>query len=151
MGTSSKKSNREKRLQEMLLRKKKEIETRVTEELGVKMTEDISSTLGPAMDEGDLSNLEAGRDLDYGLLTMYTQTLKNIEHALERLDDGTYGTCEECGTEIVEKRLQVMPFARYCVDCQKEKERFAEADKGRNWMERRAQVERTQSDEDEYS
>ena len=150
MGTSARKSNREKRLREMLLKKKKEIEARVTEELGEKMTEDIASTLGPAMDEGDLSTLEAGRDLDYGLLTMFTQMLKNIDHALEKLDDGTYGTCEECGAGIVEKRLKVMPFARYCVDCQKEKERFAEADKGRSPMERRAQVEQTPGD-DEYS
>ena len=150
MGTSKRQMNREKRLRQMLLRKKDEIQSRVAGDLGEKMAEDISATLGSGMEEGDLSTLETERDLDYGLLTMYTNTLRNIEHALEKLDDGTYGTCEECGQDIVEKRLEAMPFARYCVDCQKEKERFAETDKGRDWMERRAEVERGQTDDDDY-
>ncbi len=135
----------------MLLREKEEIEIRLAEELGEKMTEDIASTLGPALDEGDLSTLEMDRDVDYWLLNMLTNTLRNVEHALERLEEGTYGTCEECGLEIGEKRLKAMPFARYCVDCQKEKERFREADKGRGWMERRAKVEQGRNDDNEYS
>jgi len=134
----------------MLLREKEEIQIRIAEELGEKMTEDIASTLGPALDEGDLSKLEMDRDVDYWLLNMLNNTLRNVEHALERLEEGTYGTCEECGLEIGEKRLKAIPFARYCVDCQKEKERFREADKGRGWMERRARVEQGRSEDDEY-
>jgi DnaK suppressor protein len=41
-----------------------------------------------------------------------------IEDALQRMDDGTYGTCERCGKEISLTRLRVMPFTRFCVDCQ---------------------------------
>ena len=133
----------------MLLRKRSEIRGRIAEELGEKMSEDISSTLGPAMDEGDLSTLEAARDLDYGLLSMFTKTLKNIEYALERLDEGTYGMCDECGMEIGEKRLQAMPFALYCLACQQEREKLTEADQGRVWMERRARVEQEDQAEDE--
>ncbi len=151
MARSSGKRDRKKRLRQMLLREKEEIEIRLAEELGEKMTEDIASTLGPALDEGDLSTLEMDRDVDYWLLNMLTNTLRNVEHALERLEEGTYGTCEECGLEIGEKRLKAMPFARYCVDCQKEKERFREADKGRGWMERRAKVEQGRNDDNEYS
>ena len=149
MPKSKKKSDRRERLRQMLLQKRKEIQARIAEELGEKMTEDIDSTLGPALDEGDLSTLDLDRDLDYRLLTMSTEMLKNVLHALERLDEGTYGTCEECGTDMNEKRLQVLPFARYCVDCQKEKERFTETDGARSWMERRAQAEDTRSDDED--
>ena len=146
------KDDREKRLREMLLRKKAEIQDRITGELGEKMAEDISSTLGPAFDEGDLSALEAARDLDYGLLSMLTKTLKNVDHAIQKLDEGAYGICDECGMEIGEKRLQVMPFARYCVNCQQEREKLTETDQGRAWIERRARVEQEDQaeDEDEY-
>ncbi len=133
----------------MLLRTKEDIRARIVEELGEKMAEDIDATLGPALDEGDLSTLELGRDVDYWLLNMLTNNLKNVEHALERLEEGTYGTCDECGLEIGEKRLKAMPFARYCVDCQREKERLTHTDKGRGWMERRAEVEHGQTEDDE--
>jgi DnaK suppressor protein len=48
-----------------------------------------------------------------------------IEEALEALEDGNYGLCEECEEPISEKRLQLMPFARFCVRCQSELERRA--------------------------
>jgi RNA polymerase-binding transcription factor DksA len=41
-----------------------------------------------------------------------------IEDALQRMDEGTYGTCERCGRYIPLARLRVMPFSNYCVDCQ---------------------------------
>ncbi len=150
MGEFQEKDDRRKWLREMLLQKKKEIQTRIGQELGEKMTEDIDSTLGPALDEGDLSTLDQERDLDYWLLTMRTETLENIERALERLEEGTYGICGECGQRIGEKRLRAMPFARYCVDCQKEREKSTEPDRGRGWMERRAQVGHRQADRDDY-
>jgi DnaK suppressor protein len=151
MDTAEEKADRDERLREMLLRKREEIEGRIGEELGAKMTEDIASTLGPAMDEGDLSNLEAARDLDYELLNMSSETLRNIDRALERLEEGTYGTCEECGLEIGERRLKAMPFARYCVNCQEEKERFSEKGKGRGWVERRPEGGENQTNDDEGS
>lgn len=42
--------------------------------------------------------------------------LDDIEKALQRMDEGTYGTCEVCGAEIGEARLEVMPATRYCID-----------------------------------
>jgi DnaK suppressor protein len=46
------------------------------------------------------------------------EKLKRIRDALDRLNEAKYGICEECGEEISEKRLQVMPFAAYCLECQ---------------------------------
>lgn len=151
MGNQSEhETNRHETLRKMFLRKRAEIKARIGEELGEKMAEDIDSVLGPALDEGDLSTLEIGRDVDYGLLSMYTKTLKNIDQALERLDEGTYGICEECGQEIGKKRLEVIPFALCCVQCQQEKEKLKETDRGRVWMERRVQIEQNETDEDDY-
>ena len=48
-----------------------------------------------------------------------------IDEALEAIEDGDYGYCEECEEAISEKRLQLMPFARFCVRCQSELERRA--------------------------
>lgn len=48
--------------------------------------------------------------------------LKEIDAALERLDDGSYGACGRCGTPIPSERLEIMPHARYCVACQRDGE-----------------------------
>ena len=42
-------------------------------------------------------------------------SLRDVERALAKLDEGTYGKCEECGEEIAEPRLEAMPAARYCI------------------------------------
>src|SRR3954470_24288482 len=47
-----------------------------------------------------------------------TELLRDLDDALERLDEGGYGTCEDCGVAISEKRLEALPWARYCVTCQ---------------------------------
>ncbi len=45
-------------------------------------------------------------------------TLEEIDAALARLDDGTYGHCEDCGEPLPEGRLEILPYARRCVQCQ---------------------------------
>lgn len=42
----------------------------------------------------------------------------DIDHALEKFSQGTFGVCERCGQQILAGRLDVLPFARYCVACQ---------------------------------
>ena len=43
------------------------------------------------------------------------ETLRDVERALAKLDDGSYGKCEACGEEIAEPRLEAMPATRYCI------------------------------------
>jgi RNA polymerase-binding transcription factor DksA len=45
------------------------------------------------------------------------ETLEEIEDALRKFDDGTYGTCESCSSPIAEARLEAKPAARYCITC----------------------------------
>jgi DnaK suppressor protein len=39
--------------------------------------------------------------------------------ALQKIDDGSFGNCERCGETIGDKRLEALPFARHCIDCQR--------------------------------
>jgi len=55
---------------------------------------------------------------DVSLKRSLTRTLEDIEHALAKFEDGTYGICELCGSIIELPRLEVMPEARYCISCQ---------------------------------
>ena len=45
------------------------------------------------------------------------ETLRDISMALSRIESGDYGFCEECDERIAEKRLQINPTARYCIEC----------------------------------
>lgn len=47
------------------------------------------------------------------------KTLKRVEKALKRFEKGTYGLCVDCGKEISEERLEVVPFAERCIECEK--------------------------------
>src|SRR5208282_2369603 len=79
------------------------------------------------MDTYDLASEERDREINFILSDRERVKLKQIDDALERLDEGTYGVCESCGLEIAEERLEAMPFSRLCRDCQQEQEREAKS------------------------
>ncbi len=148
---SETKKRRKEILRDMLLRKQKELEKRIAQEIGEKVAEDIKAKLGPSLDEGDLSSVEEFLYVDFGILTMYSETLKDIHGALDKLEQDIYGYCEECGQEIVRRRLEVMPFTRYCIDCQREHEKDRGSDQRRDWLEHRARIEQSREGEEEDS
>lgn len=63
------------------------------------------------------------RTKDLSLQEDVTGRLEDVARAFEKLEDGTYGTCEACGKPIPDERLEAMPAARYCVEHQAERER----------------------------
>jgi RNA polymerase-binding protein DksA len=63
-----------------------------------------------------------GREIDYTLGENSEQVLAEIDRALQRIDDGTYGTCVSCGDEISPARLEVNPWASLCIDCKRRAE-----------------------------
>jgi DnaK suppressor protein len=65
----------------------------------------------------DSSQVTAERSEIEALAGSLTDTLKEVEDALEKLDDGDYGRCESCGGEIGEARLEAMPQAKLCISC----------------------------------
>ncbi|HET7291539.1 MAG TPA: TraR/DksA family transcriptional regulator [Vicinamibacteria bacterium] len=71
-------------------------------------------------------------EVDFALMEMKSETLRQIDEALKRLETGGYGVCGECGAEIAEARLKAVPFARMCRDCQEaQEERVQEAERAR--------------------
>jgi len=56
---------------------------------------------------------------DLALREKNEQHLAAVERALERLDEGTFGTCARCGRPIARERLEALPWAAYCIDCQR--------------------------------
>lgn len=63
------------------------------------------------------------RELDYSLEENSEQVLRAIDDALERIDAGTYGTCQNCGGRIPLERLEAIPYAQLCIDCKRREER----------------------------
>ncbi|MBI2372151.1 MAG: TraR/DksA family transcriptional regulator [Deltaproteobacteria bacterium] len=76
-----------------------------------------------AGDPSDLASSERDRELALLLGDRDRLKLREIDAALMRIDEGSYGLCEECGERIAPGRLRAMPFARLCVDCQADRER----------------------------
>lgn len=56
--------------------------------------------------ESDIATIEAERDL-----------MEQVQAALRRIDDGTYGVCESCGGEVGRERIEALPYAAHCVEC----------------------------------
>ena len=73
-------------------------------------------------DAADLTAFDRDADLLWELEEQGSDRLFGIEEALQRLDAGTYGICEQCGRHIPLARLLAIPVAKYCVSCQQEAE-----------------------------
>lgn len=65
----------------------------------------------------DSSQVTAERGEAEALAHTLQETLDDVVHALTKLDDGSFGTCETCGKAISPPRLEAMPAARLCIDC----------------------------------
>ena len=62
------------------------------------------------------------QEVDLALMQMKSETLKKIDAAILRLEQGSYGRCQECDQEIASARLRALPFAVLCRDCQEQAE-----------------------------
>jgi len=109
---------------EHLLQKEKE---RILRAIGV-LKEDTTGK-----DEGgipthiaDLGTDVFEKNLELDLTNSEGKILQAIGEALERINAEEFGTCELCGKTIPKNRLEALPYARYCIECQREKEKSGE-------------------------
>lgn len=82
--------------------------------------EEIAATSDNHLAETATATL--GREIDYTLGENSEQVLADIDSALRRIDDGTYGTCVSCGRAIPLQRLEAYPAASLCIDCRRSAE-----------------------------
>jgi DnaK suppressor protein len=74
-------------------------------------------------DDLDLANAEYSQSLTSLLLEREKNELDELQRALERIEDGTFGICDGCGGEISEQRLAVRPTTTLCIHCKEDEER----------------------------
>jgi DnaK suppressor protein len=82
---------------------------------------DLRSMAEPSADEADVDAYE--REKTWALVQRLERKLESIDHALRIAQNGTYGICENCGERIDPARLEALPEATLCLDCQRQVER----------------------------
>ena len=84
---------------------------------------------GGLLDQGESSELDIQEEIEFALIQMKAETLNQIDAALHRLEEGTYGDCFECGDEIPKARLRALPFAVRCKHCEEARETVEQRDR----------------------
>jgi DnaK suppressor protein len=70
-------------------------------------------------DLGDQANTAYTREFLFELGNGDRRMLREVVTALQKIDEGSFGACERCGEPIADRRLEALPFARYCINCQR--------------------------------
>ncbi|MDA8345999.1 MAG: TraR/DksA C4-type zinc finger protein [Thermaerobacter sp.] len=86
--------------------------------LGMPMTEAVGELSSYDNHSSDLAEETFEREKDLGLLGNLKAQLQRVDAAKQRLREGTYGICQRCGKKIPRERLDALPWAEYCRDCQ---------------------------------
>jgi RNA polymerase-binding protein DksA len=96
--------------------------------------EDLTNSLAVSLEEevdeesfdqhiGDVGAVTLERELDLSFQGNEERLLEQVDRALNKIDDGTYGRCDRCGRPIEEGRLRAVPYATLCLQHQRELER----------------------------
>ena len=109
-----------KRFKTLLVEKRDEIVKKAKQTLEEDMTLDANDL----PDEMDLASSEYLQSFTFRLRGREKIFLDKIEKALRKIEDGTFGTCEECGEEISVKRLEARPETTLCIRCKEDQERL---------------------------
>lgn len=119
-------------LKKMLLEKKREIWNEVKQRLFEQLGREYKREIDTVLDEGDKALTDLAEETGLTLIDLRKDVLEKIDHALEKLEQGTYGICEDCGAEICELRLKAVPFAIYCIECKQKREELEQIERERD-------------------
>ena len=110
------------RAREIIDRERERLESLVREREAEGLTqaegEQVAELAAYDQHQADLGTETFEREKDFSLLEQLEAELDDLDRALRKLDEGTYGTCEACGKDIPAERLEAMPGARFCVEDQ---------------------------------
>jgi len=116
--------NKKAALRRVLILKREEIVKEAKSEISKYIKGETRQLVDTALDNGDWSIVDLSEDISFKQLGIHRETLVKIDEALRKLDEGTYGKCEDCGEDINEERLKVLPYAIYCIDCKEKREQL---------------------------
>lgn len=115
-----------KKLQELLIKEKEKLLKGKAhiEEILKKSPKEATGELSTYRTHiADLGSDTYQKEIAAYLTTQETQILMKIDKALRKIEEGIYGKCERCNKEIGEERLEAIPYAEFCIDCQRELEK----------------------------
>ncbi len=112
-------------LKNMLITKRDALLKEAKQEIQKYVSGENRQLVDTAIDEADWAAVEISEDINLKRLSAQRQLLNDVEECLRKLNEGTYGICEDCGEEISEKRLHVIPTATLCIDCKEQREKMA--------------------------
>jgi DnaK suppressor protein len=115
-------SGRYAELKQILEDRRREILSEVQSRIKDVRAEGASGISTGVVDAVETSEADIQEDIEFALIQMKAETLQRINEALDRLHEGHYGRCFECGDEISEARLRALPFAVRCKDCEEARE-----------------------------
>jgi DnaK suppressor protein len=121
-------------LRRLLINRREEIVKEAKAEISKYIKGEKRQLVETALDDGDWSVIDLAEDISLKQLSTHRENLVKIDDALRKLKEGTYGKCEDCGEEISDKRLKVIPFAIYCIDCKEKREQLEELEKKQGLM-----------------
>ncbi len=110
----------------MLLKQRNDLQDEIKDisegEIQSSLLESSGGLSGYPDDPGNVAgdNFEKAKEIE--ILDMLTNKLEEVQEALEKIDAGTYGTCEVCSKTIPQSRLKAKPSAKLCVNCKKDSE-----------------------------
>jgi len=114
------------RLKRLLVEKRKEILKEIKNDTSRYIKGESKQLVDTALDDGDWSIVDLAEDINLMHLSSHRDDLQKLDEAIRKLNEGTYGICEDCGDEISEKRLNILPYAIYCIDCKEKREKIEE-------------------------
>jgi DnaK suppressor protein len=97
---------------------------RISEDTLKKSQKDASGDIsGYTFHMADVATDNYDREFSLGLASNDRQSLYELDDALKRIEDGTFGFCEECKSGLTKARLKALPYARLCLNCQQKREK----------------------------
>jgi DnaK suppressor protein len=88
---------------------------------------DMNTPKGNFPDPADRASYEADRNFELRIRDREHKLIKKIKNALDRIENGTFGVCEQCGEDISTKRLEARPVTTQCIDCKTKEEALEKA------------------------
>jgi DnaK suppressor protein len=116
-------------IRQLLLRQRNQAVRDIELFLGRSLSPEMVRQIDLALDNGDYSVLDHDQTIDLEQLQRRYNTFKETRSALNRLEEGSFGLCQSCGRRIDPRRLRVVLSARYCIDCQRDREEMEKVEK----------------------